>query len=85
MLRSTDNAARKTASDLYQEALALDHDERDELLRLLAQGTGRGFATPEIEQAWMEEIERRQRDLKDGKIREIPADEVMRELHDRYC
>ena len=75
--------ARK-AEELYREALALSVAEREELMRLLLMQENSGYASPEIEKAWMEEIERRERDLAEGRDRWIPGDEVMRELRERY-
>ena len=48
--------ARK-AEELYKEALALSTEEREELKRLLSMQADSGWASPEIEQVWMEEIE----------------------------
>ena len=75
--------ARK-AEELYKEALALSAGEREELKRLLSMQPDSGYASPEIEEAWMDEIERRERDLADGRDNWIPGDEVMRELRERY-
>lgn len=75
--------ARK-AEELYKEALALSAGEREELKRLLSMQPDSGYASPEIEKAWMDEIERRERDLADGRDNWIPGDEVMRELRERY-
>jgi len=38
-----------------------------------------GWASPEIEQAWMEEIERREQAYTNGEVELIPAEEVFRE------
>ena len=67
------------AKELYEEALALDEEARTELVRLLAP-EGDGWATPEIEKAWMEEIERREKEYADGKMELIPAEDVFRKL-----
>jgi putative addiction module component (TIGR02574 family) len=67
------------AKDICVEALALGEEARAELVRLLSpQRDGR--ATPEIEKAWMEEIERREKEYADGKMESIPAEDVFREL-----
>ena len=71
------------AKELYDEALALGEEARAELVRLLAP-EGDGWATPEIEKAWMEEIERREREYADGKMELIPAEDVFRELRKKY-
>jgi len=69
--------ARK-AEELYKEALALSAEEREELKRLLSMQADSGWASPEIEQAWMEEVERRERDYRAGKTRMIPVEESIR-------
>jgi len=74
----------RKAEELYREALALSAEEREELMRLLSMRANNGYASPEIEKAWMEEIERRERDLAEGRDKWIPGDEVMRELRERY-
>ena len=38
-----------------------------------------GFATPEIEAAWNTEIESRVREIRQGRAKAIPAEEVMKE------
>lgn len=71
------------AKELYDEALALGEEARVELVRLLAP-EGDGWASPEIEKAWMEEIERREKEYADGKMELIPAEDVFRELRKKY-
>jgi putative addiction module component (TIGR02574 family) len=68
----------RKAEELYKEALALSAEEREELKRLLSMQADSGWASPEIEQAWMEEIERREQDYRAGKTKMIPGDEVIR-------
>jgi hypothetical protein len=70
----------RKVEELYKEALALSAEEREELKRLLSMQTDSGWASPEIEQAWMEENERRERAYAKGEVQLIPADEVFREL-----
>ena len=74
--------ARK-AEELYKEALTLSAEEREELKRLLSMQADSGWASPEIEQAWTEEIERRERDYRAGKTKLIPGDEVLRRARAR--
>jgi hypothetical protein len=74
----------RKAEELYKEALTLSAEEREELKRLLSMQPDSGYASPEIEKAWMDEIERRERDLAEGRDKWIPGDEVMRELRERY-
>jgi hypothetical protein len=72
--------ARK-AEEVYQDALALTEEEREKLLLLLTTQDN-DFASPEIEEAWLEEAERRYRAVQKGEENLIPADMVMRELRD---
>jgi hypothetical protein len=65
--------------------LPLSAEEREEPLRLLTMQADSGWASPAIEQAWIEEIERREKEIAEGKNQWLPGDEVMRQLRDRYC
>jgi putative addiction module component (TIGR02574 family) len=73
--------ARKP-EELYKEALALSAEEREELVRLLTMQADSGWASPEIEQAWMEECDRRMKAIEDGTMELIPADEVYRHVRE---
>ena len=75
----------RKAEEIYREALALSDEERGKLLRLLAAREFGSYASPEIEQAWLEEIKRREREFNEGKVKSIPYEEVMGELRERYC
>ena len=75
--------ARKV-EELYKEVLALSEEEREKLKRLLSMQADGGYASPEMEKAWMDEIERREQDLVEGRDNWIPGEEVMRELRERY-
>ncbi len=46
--------------------------------------TSNGYASPEIARAWREEIERRERDIEEGRDEWLPGEEVMSELRRRY-
>jgi putative addiction module component (TIGR02574 family) len=72
------------AEALYAEALALEEKEREVLVQMLAPH-GEGWTDPEIEKAWLAEIERRGKEYAEGRMELIPAEEVMRELRERYC
>jgi len=69
--------------ELYKEALTMSAEEREELVRLLTMQVDSGWASPEIEQAWMEEIDRREQAYAEGKMKLIPADEVFRHARER--
>jgi hypothetical protein len=74
----------KKAEDVYQEALMLPGEERERLLRMLASPLESDFVSPEIEQAWLEEARRRDKAMDESQAPLIPAEEVMRELRERY-
>jgi hypothetical protein len=42
-----------------------------------------GERDPEVEKAWLEEAQRRFRELKDGVVEAIPAQEVFKNARDR--
>ena len=74
----------RKAEELYREALALSDEERDELLRLLAIQRDSGFASPEIEQAWMEEIAHREKLHTEGRMGSVAWEGFRRDLLGRY-
>jgi len=74
----------KKVEELYQEVLTLSDDERMKLLRLLTRPQDQGYASPEIEVAWQDEIEQREREIENGKSDWLPGAEVMAELGERY-
>ena len=78
----------RSAEKIYQDLLQLSEDERELLLlRLKNEVEGRqennGWASPEIEQAWMEEIERREQLAAEGKMEWFPAEEVFHSLREQ--
>ena len=72
----------KKAEDVYQDALMLPNEERERLLRMLGSSPEGDFVSPEIEQAWLEEARRVDREIQAGREELIPADVVMRELRE---
>ena len=73
----------RRAEELYKEALALSPEERDELVRLLTMQTDSSWASPEIEQAWIDECDRRYQEWQAGDVDAIPADEATRQIRDQ--
>lgn len=70
-----------TFEEICCAALALTHEERAELVDRLF------FSLDDEEQkaidsAWTVELERRLKDLKEGRAKLIPGDEVMRSLRE---
>ena len=75
----------KKAEDVFKDALALTADEREQLVRLLIEQPAGSWVTPEIEQAWMDEIERRVGAIDRGEAELIPAEEVFRRLDESFA
>ena len=72
-----------TVQELYKAALKLSAEEREILIRMLEQDLQTGdswYATPEIAQAWNEEIERRIKLIDEGKMETVSWEEVQRGL-----
>lgn len=75
-----DHEASMSVEELERKALKLPPLERERLAaRLLSSVASR----LEFETEWVEEIKRRARQLDDGTVETIPADEVIREALDR--
>ncbi len=71
--------------ELYEKAMQLSEGEREVLSLMLTNAArgheeNNGWASPEIEQAWMEEIERREQAYANGEMELIPVEEVFRDL-----
>jgi len=85
--------ARQTDLDRVQEeALKLPVADRERLLESLLASLdgpfenddpGRSFATPELEQYWIEECHRRMKLIESGEMETYPAEEVIARLRDR--
>jgi putative addiction module component (TIGR02574 family) len=75
-----DGEARMSVDELEKEALKLSPDERERLaLSLLSSIHGE----LEYEVEWAEEVDRRAREIKEGRVELIPGDQVFREALDR--
>jgi hypothetical protein len=66
----------RAVSDIEREIRALEPDEQEHLLRALLEELD-GPHDPDAEQAWLEEVQRRSRELDTGAADTIPADEVL--------
>ena len=55
-----------TVREVLEAALLLEANEREMLVEELTASLHGGFASDEIEKAWMEEIDRRSRDIDAG-------------------
>jgi hypothetical protein len=70
----------KTAQDAYKIVRQLSLDERDKLEVLMDKDESSGWASPEIKQAWMEEIERRDRLHAEGRDRDLSWEEAREQV-----
>lgn len=66
--------------DLKREALKYSAEEREELMETLAVSLEEEEEDTEHERLWTEEIERRCREIDEGRATLIPADEVLAKL-----
>jgi putative addiction module component (TIGR02574 family) len=64
---------------IQQEIRQLSVAEKEEVLRTLLEELD-GPPDPNVEAAWLEEVERRAREIDSGQVTCIPADEVFRKL-----
>jgi Putative addiction module component len=55
-----------TLGELLEAALKLDRPDRELLIEELTASLLRGFAGADIEKAWLDEIDRRRREVADG-------------------
>ena len=65
----------KTIEDIENEIRSLSADDRMHLLRDLIADLD-GSIDDDVEKAWLEEAERRYKELKEGEVALIPAEEV---------
>ncbi len=75
----------RKAEEIYREALSLGEAEFEELVRLLTMKNDSQWASPEIEQSWMDECDRRVKAMDRGEMELIPADEVYRSIRERLA
>jgi hypothetical protein len=72
-----------TVQELYEAALKLSAEEREKLTAMLEQDLvdpDSWYATPEIAQAWNEEIAQRIKLIDEGKMGTVSWEEVQRSL-----
>ena len=67
-------------SEVLEKALALSTQERGLLIDQLIESLDEGPAEEGVEQAWDEEIKRRVDEIRSGKVKMIPGEQVLREL-----
>jgi putative addiction module component (TIGR02574 family) len=71
-------------SELLEKALTLSTEERGELAARLIDSLDDGPAEEGVEEAWQEEINRRMDDIRTGRVKTIPGEQVLRELAEEF-
>ena len=72
----------RAIADIEKDILALDEDEKRELLRILIAELDTP-PDPDVEKAWLKESQRRYRELMDRKVTSIPGRLVFQQVRDR--
>ena len=71
-------------SEVLEKALALSTQERGLLIDQLIESLDEGPVEEGVEEAWGEEIKRRVDDIRSGKVKMIPGEQVLRELAQEF-
>jgi len=74
----------RAVSEIEQEIRTLPDDEKEQLLRALLEELD-GAPDASAEQAWLDEIQRRSRELDAGLVETIPADQVFADLRAKFA
>ena len=72
-----------TYEEIENAALSLPPEARERLAENLMASLD-SFDQEEIDSLWLEEIERRSKEIEDGIVTPIPGEEVMARLRSRY-
>lgn len=72
----------RAVSEIEREIRGLERDDQEQLLRALVEELD-GPPDPNVERAWLEEAQRRSRELDAGAVDTIPANEVFDEARDQ--
>ena len=71
-------------SELLERALALSSEERGMLIDRLVESLDDEPAEEGVEAAWDAEIKRRVEDVRSGRVKTIPGEQVLRELAEEF-
>jgi len=69
----------RPVSIIQEEIRQLSVAEKEQVLRTLLEELD-GPPDPDVEAAWLEEVERRAAEIDSGQVKCVPADEVFRKL-----
>lgn len=79
-LNRLDKTAMTTAAqEIARKALQLSEEDRQYVIEVLSNSISREV-DPEIEEAWRLEFERRIKDVDEGKVELIPADNLIEDM-----
>ena len=85
MTETNNPSLPESLNAVYEAALRLSADERELLVTMLAQHDAPGWVSPEIEQAWIDECERREQLVREGKMQTYSWEEVRERLLKRLA
>jgi putative addiction module component (TIGR02574 family) len=71
-------------SELLEKALTLSEQERELLVDRLSDSLNSESPEAGMEAAWDEEIKRRVDDIRSGRVKTIPGEQVLRELAEEF-
>lgn len=74
----------EAVGELEEDIRALPDADKERLLRLLLEELD-GPPDPDADRLWLEEIERRSREIDEGLAETIPAEHVFAELRARFA
>jgi putative addiction module component (TIGR02574 family) len=69
----------KPIATIQDEIRRLSAAEKEEVLRTLLEELD-GPPDPDVESAWLQEVERRAGEIESGQVKCVPAEEVFRQL-----
>jgi putative addiction module component (TIGR02574 family) len=71
-------------SEVLRKALSLSEEERELLIDRLAESLNSEPAEAGVEAAWDDEIKRRVDEIRSGRVKTIPGEQVLRELAEEF-
>jgi putative addiction module component (TIGR02574 family) len=71
-------------SQLLEKALTLSTEERGALIDRLVASLDEEPAEQDVEAAWDEEIKSRVSDIRSGRVKTIPGEQVLREIAEEF-
>jgi putative addiction module component (TIGR02574 family) len=75
----------KTLTEVTRDAADLSERERSKLVRILLDlSEGEIEPTPDVQEDWDREIERRLAELRTGKVKGVPLEDVKRKIESRW-